>query len=126
MSDTKGYLKREGINNIYSVLPPIALTVTVSGRTCSSVTISSTSGDDNENTDFLIIYDSSIHEGFVNYRPETSPPYTTKLTNLVADTEYIIEVIDKHIGNTTTNSDTIHVRTIAGTESEEGMYYLYT
>ena len=88
--------------------------------TCSSVNISWTP-EDNRTTDFRILYNSTVHGGIVNYRPDASPPYTAKLTDLVADREYTITVIARYSDNLTVNN-TINVTTNAGTPSEKGMY----
>ena len=99
-------------------LHTVALNVTVTKETCSKVTISWTP-EDNRPADFLILYNSTVHSGTVNYRRDASPPYTTKLNNLVADTEYNITVIAKYSDNSTVNN-TINVRTKAGTQSGKG------
>ena len=96
-----------------------ALNVAVTEATCSSVTISWTP-EDNRTADFLILYNSTVHNGTVNYRPDASPPYTSKLTNLVADTEYTITVIAKYSDSSTINS-TVNARTKAGTLFDKGI-----
>ena len=96
-----------------------ALNATVTEETCSNVTISWTP-EDNRTADFLILYNSTVHNGTVNYRPDASPPYTSKLTNLVADTEYNITVIARYSDSSTINS-TVNARTKAGTSSDKGI-----
>ena len=118
-SDTKG-LQSVGGYILLSLLT-VALNVIVTKETCSSVTISWTP-EDNRTVDFLILYNSRVHSGTVNYRPDASPSYTKTLTNLVADTEYIITVIDKNSDNTTRTEVTAN--THSGTLSEKGMYYV--
>ena len=92
--------------------------MTVTEETCSSVTISWTP-EDNRTTHFRILYNSTVHRGTVNYRPDASPPYTTKLTSLVADTEYTIEVVANYSDISTVNN-TINARTKAGTPFRKG------
>ena len=92
--------------------------MTVTEKTCSSVTISWTP-EDSRTAHFLILYYSTVHSGTVNYTSDASPSYTTKLTNLVADTEYTIIVIAKYNDNSTV-SNTINARTKAGTPSGKG------
>ena len=89
--------------------------------TCSSVTISWTS-EDNITADFRIFYNSTVHSGSVNYTQDASPPHTTKLTNLVADTEYTITVIAQYDDGSMTVSDTIRANTTSGTASDRGIY----
>ena len=98
---------------------PVALNVTVIEETCSSVTISWTP-EHNRPADFVILYKSRVHSGTVNYRPVASPSYTTKLTNLVADTDYLITVIDSSSDNIATT--VIFTNTKSGTPSEIGMH----
>ena len=102
------------------VLFTVALNVTVTEATCSSINISWTS-EDNRPADFLIVYNSTVHSGTVNYTSDASPPYITKLTNLVADTEYNITVIAKHSDNTTTSNTDVTANTMSGTSSEKGI-----
>ena len=96
-----------------------ALNVTVTETTCSNVTISWTS-EGNKTTDFLILYRSRVHDGVVNYTSDAPRPYTTKLTNLVADTEYNITVIAKYSDSSTINN-TVNARTKTGTSSAKGI-----
>ena len=92
--------------------------MTVTEETCSSVTISWTL-EDNRTAHFLILYNSTVHNVTVNYTSDVSPPYTTKLTDLVADTEYNITVSAKYNDDSTV-SNTINARTKAGTPSGKG------
>ena len=95
--------------------------MTVTEATCSSVTIS-WNPEDNRPARFLILYNSRVHSEAMSYRPDASPPYITKLTNLVADTEYIITVIAKY--SDTTTRTVVIANTHSGTLSEKGMYYV--
>ena len=88
--------------------------------TCSSVTISWTS-EDNRTADFRILYNSTVHSGDKNHKKDASPPHTTKLTNLVADTEYTITVMAEYDNDGMTVSDTITVKTEAGAPSQTGI-----
>ena len=90
----------------------------VNNKSCSSVNISWTP-EDNRTADFVIFYKSKVHTGTGNYRQNTSPPYTTKLTNLVAETEYIITVTAKYSDKTRTNITAVN--TTSGTPSSKGM-----
>ena len=102
-----------------------ALNVTVTKETCSSVNISWTS-EDNRTTDFRILYRSAVHSGFVKYSTDASPPYSTKVTNLVADTEYNITVVAKYSDSSTINN-TINARTKTGTSFDKGtVYWIYS
>ena len=112
----KATLKDRGSQHLY--LPTVALNVTVTKATCSSVTISWTP-EDNRTTHFLILYNSSVHKRTVNYMTDAAQHHTTILTNLVADTEYTILVIAKYNDNPTVNN-TINARTKAGTPSGKG------
>ena len=63
-----------------------------------------------------------MHSEAVDYRPDASPPsYTTKLTNLVADTEYTITVTAEYSDNTTTSDNDVTANTMSGTSSEKGI-----
>ena len=97
----------------------VALTVRVENATCGDITISWTP-QNNRSADFLILYYSTVHSGTVNYTSDASPPYTTKLTNLVADTEYNITVIARYSDNNISNG-TVTANTESGTPSEEGI-----
>ena len=114
----KAALKDRGSQHLY--LLTVALNVAVTEVTCSSVTISWTS-EDNRTADFLILYNSTVHDGVVNYTSDASPPYTTKLTNLVADTEYTITVIAKHSDNIPTSDTAVTANTLSGTASKKGI-----
>ena len=93
--------------------------MTVTEETCNSVTISWTL-EDNRTAHFLILYNSTVHIGTVNYRPDTSSPYTTKLTNLVADTEYIVTVVAEYGNDSLTLSNAIIANTKPGSSSMKG------
>ena len=111
---------KEGVYNICLFTCPftyVALNVTITEETCSSVNISWTA-QGNKTTHFRILYWSNVHAGFRNYSPDASPPYTTTLTNLVADTEYNITVIAKYSGYTT--SMVVIANTKSGMPSEKG------
>ena len=98
------------------------LNLKVKNATCSSVTISWTS-EDNRTADFRILYNSTVHSGDKNFKKDASPPHTTKLTDLVADTEYNITVIAKYDDDNMTVRDTISASTKSGTPSEKGTLY---
>ena len=95
----------------------VALKLNVQNVTCSSVIISWTPKD-NRTAHFTILYNSTVHGGAVNYMQDAPSPHTTKLTNLVADTEYTITAIDD---DSMTVSDTITAKTEAGTPSNKGI-----
>ena len=96
----------------------VALNVTATEETCSNVTISWTAMD-NRTADITILYSSIVHSGVVDY---VSPPHTTTLTNLVADTEYTITVTAKYSDNTTT-SGTVIANTSSGKTSNNGIIH---
>ena len=122
--DTKGCLQREW-GCIILPLSFVALNVTVTEATCSNVTISWTL-EDNRTVDFLIFYRSSVHERILSYTsPDASPSYTTKLTNLVADTEYTITVVAEYSDNNVTSAH-VTTNTNSGTPSEKGTYVCTT
>ena len=73
---------------------------------------------DNRAADITILYNSTVHSGDVDY---VSPPHTTTLTNLVADSEYTITVTAKYSDNTTT-SGTVTTNTSSGNTSNKGIY----
>ena len=98
--------------------------MTVTKQTCSSVTISWTP-EDNRTADFVIFYRSRVHDGVVHYISDASPPYITKLTNLVADTEYTITVTAKYSDNTIYMAH-VTANTKSGTPSEKGSYYIHS
>lgn len=102
-------------------VPSVALDVTETEETCSSINIFLTT-DDNRTENLVITYRSRVHSGTTSYSPDGSLPYSTKLKNLVADTEYTITVIDKDTPNTTTA--VVIANTKSGTPSERGMYYV--
>ena len=95
------------------------LNLNVEEVTCSNVTISWTP-EDNRTADFRILYNSTVHSGSVNYTQDASPPHTTKLTNLVADTKYTITVTAEYDKDNMTVTDTIRANTKSGTTSEKG------
>ena len=113
---------KESGGALFFPLSFVALNVTVTEATCSNVTISWTSEDNR--TDFLIFYRSSVHERILSYTsPDASPSYTTKLTNLVADTEYTITVTARYSDNNVTMAH-VTAKTSSGTPSEKGTYVL--
>lgn len=105
----------------FFVPSPVAVDVTVTEETCSSVTILLTT-DNNRTANFVIVYRSSVHTGTVKFNPNGSPPYTTKLNNLVVDTAYTITVTARYSDNTTTT--VVIANTKSGTPSGKGMYYV--
>ena len=74
---------------------------------------------DNRTADITILYNSTVHSGDVDY---VSPPHTTTLTNLVADTEYTITVTAKY-SDSTTASGTDIANTKSGTLSDKGIIH---
>lgn len=98
----------------------VALELEKTEETCSSITISWTL-EANRTANFLIIFRSSVHGGHVKYRRDASPPYSTKLTNLVADTVYTIEVTATYSDNTI-KMDHVTTKTKLGAPSTKGMY----
>ena len=90
--------------------------------TCSKVTISWTAVD-KRTADFTIRYNSTVHSGAKNHTRDASPPHTTTLTKLVADTEYTITVTAQFDNDSTTVGDTVTVKTELGTPSDKGMRY---
>ena len=92
--------------------------------TCSNVTVSWTTKD-NRTADFTIHYNSTVHSGTKNLTLNASSHdhHTTKLTNLVANTDYNITVTAQFDNDSTTVSDTVTVKTELGTPSDRGMCY---
>ena len=109
---------------VFLYLPTVALTVTATEKTCSSITIyvnSSLEPPRNNAVIIRILYSSSVHSGEVNYTVNAVLPHTEKLTYLVADTEYTITAIAEYVDRTTANG-TITASTTAGTpEPERGI-----
>ena len=102
---------------------PLALNVTVTEETCSSVNITWTANN-NKTANVTILYNSVVHNNSVHYTQNASENRTTNLTNLVADTEYTITVTTKYSDNSTSN-DTVTAKTKSGTPSGIGTY-VYT
>ena len=123
--DTKDCLLRKGgVTAFVSAPTALNLNPRVDPRlwnvTCSSVTISWTP-EDNRTADFTILYNSTVHSGRVNYTQDASPPHTTELTNLVADTKYNITVIAQYDDGSMTVSNTISANTASGYPSKKGI-----
>ena len=78
---------------------------------------------DNRTADITIHYNSTVHSETKNLTMNASSHdhHTTKLTNLVADTEYTITVTAQFDNDSTTVSD--NVITKLGTPSGKGMRY---
>ena len=78
---------------------------------------------DNRTADFTIHYNSTVHSEAKNVSMAVSSQdhHTTKLTNLVADTDYTITVTAHFDNDSTTVGDTVTVKTELGTPSEKGM-----
>ena len=102
----------------------VALNVSVGTVTCSNITISWIAAD-NRTADITIRYNSTVHSGAKNLSMAVSSydHHTTKLTDLVADTEYNITVTAQFDNDSTTVSDTVTVKTELGTPSDRGMCY---
>ena len=115
---TQSCLQRELRRSQHSSCLTVALNVTVTEATCSSVTISWTP-EDNRTANVVIFYRSRVHDGVVSYSTDASPPYTTKLTNLVADTQYTIAVTARYSDHTI-YTDHVTANTKSGTPSEKG------
>ena len=119
-----GYYLEEGMSqHLYLFTVEPKLNLTVGSVTCSSVTVSWTTVD-NRTADITIFYNSTVHSGNVDYMRDASPPHTTMLPDLVADTEYTITVTATYSANTTT-SGTVTANTSSGTTSDQGMYVWY-
>ena len=114
----------EGMSQ-HSYLFPVELNLnlTVGTVTCSSITVSWTAAD-NRTADITIFYNSTVHSGNVGYMRDASPPHTTTLPDLVADTEYTIKVTAKY-SDSTTASGTVTTNTSSGTLSNKRMYVWY-
>ena len=97
----------------------VALNVTGTEKTCSSINISWTAAD-NRTANITIHYNSTVHSGVVDYVQDVSPPRTTMLTNLVADTEYNITVTAKYDDDSMAVSNATSARTKAGEPSMKG------
>ena len=80
---------------------------------------------DNRTSDITIRYNSTVHGGAVDYMRDASPPHTTNLTNLVANTKYNITVTAMYSDNSI-RSDSITVQTASGTPSSQGKLNLTT
>ena len=102
----------------------VALNVTESEVTCSSVIISWII-EDNRTADITIRYNSTVHSGAKNLMMNASSHnhHTIKLTSLVADTDYTITVTAQFDNYSTTVSDNVTVKTELGTPSDRGMLY---
>ena len=80
---------------------------------------------DNRTADFTIHYNSTVHSEAKNLTMDASSHdhHTTKLTDLVAATDYNITVTTRFDNDSATVSDTVTVKTELGTPSEKGMRY---
>ena len=78
---------------------------------------------DNRTADITIRYNSTVHSEIKNLTMNASSHdhHTTKLTNLVADTNYTITVTAQFDNDSTTVNDTVTVKTELGTPSDKGM-----
>ena len=97
------------------------LNLTVHTVTCSSVRIDWTAVG-NRAAEVVTVYNSTVHKGTKNVTLNAleSRGYTTTLSDLVADTEYIITVTVRYGNDTITVSNTTTVTTEPGVPSGTG------
>ena len=97
------------------------LSLTVHTVTCSSVRIDWTAVG-NRAVEVVTVYNSTVHKGTKNLTLNAleSRGYTTTLSDLVADTEYIITVTVRYGNDTITVSNTTTATTKPGLPSDTG------